>query len=230
MSENNKKLTKLLEFFTTPEKIINYAKEHWSFLKYSLIVLIAGVLMAINFFWSNFRLEITSGLLPLIPLLLLLGWILLAFFLLEYLLMIWGATRIYLLIANKRKGRVSNTEEVNSNDNRITKKNLWSKLKVISYCYVIPFLVLQIVLIGSMLFFYSIDALYILAFLRDFGTLFTYVWIIPLTLYSIKDVAKSQKYKMNVIILASLLLAYYLHYLFILQGTQYIAILIQNIA
>ena len=144
--------------------------------------------------------------------------------------MIWGATRIYLLIANKRKGRVSNTEEVNSNDNRITKKNLWSKLKVISYCYVIPFLVLQIVLIGSMLFFYSIDALYILAFLRDFGTLFTYVWIIPLTLYSIKDVAKSQKYKMNVIILASLLLAYYLHYLFILQGTQYIAILIQNIA
>ena len=80
------------------------------------------------------------------------------------------------------------------------------------------------------LFFYSIDALYILAFLRDFGTLFTYVWIIPLTLYSIKDVDKSQKYKMNVIILASLLIAYYLHYIFIFEGTQVLAVIIQNIA
>jgi hypothetical protein len=229
MSDKNKKINKIIDFFATPEKIIDYSKEHWSILNYSLIVMVAGLLLGVNFFWSNFRIDVFSGLLPFIPLLLVIGWLVLAMFMLIYLVIIWGITRVLLVIKSKRGVRKNNPESETKGVNVITKENIWSRIRVISYCYLIPFLILQIFLFCSTLFLYSIDMVYVLGLIKDFGTIFIYVWIVPLTLYSIKDLDKAQQYKMNVVILASWLLAYLIHYIFVFEAVSWVAVVIQNL-
>jgi len=221
MTEAKNGISGKLEIFTNPDKIIDYSKEHWSFLKYSFIALLAGVILGFNFFQSNFMIQIFSGIIVVYPILLLVGWAVLAIFLGEYLLLIWFMARIYLKISDKT--REPNEGEIKSNGNLITKENLFERIKVISYCYLIPFLIYEIVAFGLTILLYILQDLYLVVIIKDFGTLLIYVWIIPLTLYSLNDVDESQKYKMSAIVLISLLLAYMIQYFTVFYFTQVIA-------
>ena len=221
MTELDDGLSKRFEIFTNPDKIIDYSKEHWSFLKYSLLALITGVLLGFNFFQSNFMLQIFSGLLPLYPVLLLAGWAVIAIFLAEYMFIVWLMARIYLKFSDTK--REPNEGEDKSKGNLITKENLFCRIKVISYCYLIPFLIYELVAFPLTILFYILQDLYLVVIVKDFGTLLIYVWIIPLTFYSLNDVDESQKYKMDAVVMIALLVAYMIQYFTVFMLTNMVA-------
>ena len=227
MTEVDEGLSKRFEIFVNPDKIIDYSKEHWSFLKYSLLSLVTGVLLGFNFFQSNFMLQIFSGLLPLYPVLLLAGWAVIAIFLAEYLFLAWLMARIYLKFSDTK--REPNEGENKSEGNLITKENLFSRIKVISYCYLIPFLFYELIAFPLTILFYILQDLYLVVMVKDFGTLLIYVWIIPLTLYSLKDMDKSQKYKMDAVVMIALLVAYMIQYFTIFMLTNMVAKLLMTL-
>lgn len=166
-------------------------------------------------------LQIFSGLLPLYPVLLLAGWAVIAIFLAEYLFLAWLMVRIYLKFSDTK--REPNEDENKSERILITKENLFRRLKVISYCYLIPFLFYELIAFPLTILFYILQDLYLVVMVKDFGTLLIYVWIIPLTLYSLNDVDKSQKYRMEAFVMVALLIAYMIQYFTVFMLTHMVA-------
>jgi hypothetical protein len=141
-------------------------------------------------------------------------------FMVLYPFLIWLMVRVYLKICDRKR---KNKDSVSSKVNLITRSNLLNRILVISYCFLIPFLFFALASFSLTILLYVLKTIYLVVIIKDFGTIMIYVWIVPLTLHSIKDLDKSQKYKMEAIILIALFIAHMVQYFTVFSLSQVIA-------
>jgi hypothetical protein len=226
MTEVKESSFKGFEFFTNPSRIVDYSENHGSFRKFSILVVLIGILLGFNFFHSNFMLPLLSIPPMLYFVISLLAVVIFSVFMVLYPFLIWLMVRVHLKISDKKR---KNIDSVNSNVNLITKSNLIKRILVISYCFLIPLLLYELVSFSLTILLYVLKAIYLVVIIKDFGTIMIYVWIIPLTLYSIRDLDKSQKYKMEAFILIALFIAHMAQYFTVSALSQIIAKILPGI-
>ncbi len=147
---------------------------------------------------------------------LLAGALVLSIFMTIYVLLTWIILRVYLIIDKRTAG----AEEKKTNMNSISRENLKSWVKLFSYCFLLPFLIYQLILAGCIMFFSFLDMPYAFVYVKDFGMLLAYAWIFSLILYSMRNLDTSQKYKLNILVLASFLGSYLIGQWLVTQGVE----------
>ena len=199
-------LKSIPEIFTKPEKIVNYAENKWSFGKFSLIIFIGGLAFGFNFFWSTFTIPFQPSNYIWIVLFPILGAFIFDMSVYFFIGLLWLFIKIYLKLWGDISEALRESKEKPKNE--ITKKNYWDWIKVFSYCYLLPFAIYSIVLMGVNILLISMGLHYVIVYLRDFSKYFTYIWMVTLMIYSTRDLKKEQKYKIQFILLACFALQY----------------------
>lgn len=214
-----------VEIFTNPNKIVDYAKEKWKKRNFVILIVVGGLLTGFNFFLTNFLVMVTASTFVWILLMLSFGIILLLSFVAYYLGLIWLVTWIYLKASGVKGGNISpNPEKKEENAIVLVKNDIRKRLKIFSYCFLVPFLIYNLIQAVLTVFFLRLHWTAALVY-KDYGKFLLYAWILSLSLYSTQDIDKSQKYKLNIVVLSSFLVAYLILYLITFYGT----ILIINI-
>jgi len=214
------------EVFTNPDKIIDYSKENWSFIRFTLIIIIAGALFGYNFFWTTFILVITPPMIIWALGMLFLGILILDIFIYLYIFILWLSFTILLKIMSKNESPEKKSEKIDESLELIKKENLFSWIKVFSYCFLIPFLIYNFFEFILTVFFLSLNMPYVAVYIKDYGKFLLYAWILSLTLYSTHNIDKTQKYKVNAIILISFLITYGIVFILTFYGVAAITNLI----
>ena len=199
-------LKSIPELFINPEIIVDYAKNKWSFGKFSLIILIGGFAFGFNFFWSNFIIPFQPGNYIFFIVFPLLGAFVFDMAVYSFIGLLWLSIRIYLKFGEDRSEGSSESKEKLVKD--ITRENYWGWIKVFSYCYLLPYAFYSIIMMGVNILLISMGLYYIIVYIRDFSKFFTYIWIITLMIYSTRDLKKEQKYKIQFILLTCFALLY----------------------
>jgi hypothetical protein len=194
------------KLFTNPEIIVDYAKNKWSFGKFSLIILIGGFAFGFNFFWSNFIIPFQPGNYIFFIVFPLLGAFVFDMAVYSIIGLLWLSLKIYLKFVGNRSE--ASSEIMKNSEKEITLDNYWDWIKVFSYCYLLPYAIYSIVLLGVNILLISMGLYYIMVYIRDFSKFFTYIWIITLMIYSTRNLKKEQKYKIQFILLTCFALLY----------------------
>ncbi|MGQ4876249.1 MAG: hypothetical protein ACP6IY_19445 [Promethearchaeia archaeon] len=208
-------IKKFVEIFINPDKIIEYAKTKWSFLKFSLIIIIAGTLLGFNFFWSNFIINVNISMALIIFALFIIGIIALDLFIYFYILLLWILTFIFIKITEKRDKKFQEDE----NRILITRKNLFMQIKILSYCFLIPFLIYNLMVFILNLFLIRIEYFYVIAYINHYGKYILYTWILTLSLYATLNINKKQKFWFQLFIIISFIIGIWVNIIFIFWGT-----------
>jgi len=204
----NDKVKKFTDIFTNPNRIIEYSKEKWSFFKYSLIIIIAGLLFGFNFFFSNFLILVKPQIYIWVLGICAIGVIMLDIFIYVYILLLWILIKVFLNYDERMNIESKNQGSNEKKDDYITKENFLIWIKVFSYCFLIPFLIYNLIFFLLIILLLALKLTYVIVYISNLGKFILYAWILAITLYSTQNINKSQKYKINTIILGSFILSY----------------------
>jgi len=199
-------LKSIPELFTKPERIVDYAKNKWSFGKFSLIILVGGLASGFNIFWTNFIIPFQPSNYLWFVLFPFLGAFVLDMAVYSFIGLLWLFITIFLKFRGDRSEVSSESNE--KLENEITGENYWDWIKVFSYCYLLPYALYSIIMMGVNILLISMELYYIMVYLRDFSKYFTYIWIVTLMIYSTKNLKKEQKYKIQFLLLTCFALLY----------------------
>jgi hypothetical protein len=212
-------LKSIKELFTNPDIIVNYSREKWSVGRFCIFFFATGVLAGFNFFWGMLTTTNVFSIPGFFLYLLLFGVILLENFLFDYILIIWIALKLYLFVIGKEKRESEALSSENTNEKEfLVKKDIGNWLKLFTFNFLIPLLIYNVIQAILTVFFVAIRFPPALVY-KDYFKFLAYLWILSLTLYSTQQFNKSQKYKINAIVISAFLIAFLLVTLLTYYGT-----------
>jgi hypothetical protein len=214
------RINSIREIFTNPNRIINYSLEKWSLGKFIILSLISGYIYGINFFYSNFNINLTLNNIGLVSMIFLAGILLLYFLISPYLVLSYLFSKIFLKIDKKNREEISQPEEVITLK-YINKRNLKNWVQLYSYCFLIPFFLYNLIIFLVNLLLLSLELTYVVSYLWVYSRILLYFWIISLTLYSATKLDDRYKFRINLIQLISFGISYLSISLLLLYLEQY---------